>query len=359
MTGRIPACVFATCALALAAGVFKASRAQSPAPKAQSSVATSPTSYPDASITNGALTVHLYLPDAQRGFYRSTRFDWSGVIDRVEFADHQFYGKWFTRTDPPVRDFVYTDSDIVAGAQSSVVGPAEEFRTALGYAAAAPGGTFVKIGVGVLRKADAANYSPYANYEIVDAAAWTVDARQDSVTFRQRVNDEASGYGYEYEKTVRLVPGRADMVISHSLRNIGRLPIQTQQYNHNFLMIDGAAIGPDYSITVPFAIQTTRPPDAAQATIEGGTIHYAKPLAGQDRVTFNATGFGANASDYDIRVENRRMGAGVRIVGDRPLASLALWSIRSVLSMEPFVDVSTAPGATTTWALTYTYYTVK
>ena len=35
---------------------------------------------------------------------------------------------------------------------------------------------------------------------------------------------------------------------------------------------------------------------------------------------------------------------------------MSLWSIRSVISMEPFVDVSTGPGATTTWKFTYTYF---
>jgi hypothetical protein len=35
---------------------------------------------------------------------------------------------------------------------------------------------------------------------------------------------------------------------------------------------------------------------------------------------------------------------------------LSLWSIRSVISMEPYVDVSTEPGSTTSWTYTYTYF---
>ena len=69
-------------------------------------------------------------------------------------------------------------------------------------------------------------------------------------------------------------------------------------------------------------------------------------------------GFGDDARDYDIRVENRKTGAGLRITGDRPLTKLALWSIRSVVSMEPFVDVSTEPGGDTMWTYTYTHYVV-
>ncbi len=48
----------------------------------------------------------------------------------------------------------------------------------------------------------------------------------------------------------------------------------------------------------------------------------------------------------------------MRITGDRPLASETLWSIRSVLAMEPFIDVVAEPGKEFTWKYTYTYYTV-
>ena len=43
----------------------------------------------------------------------------------------------------------------------------------------------------------------------------------------------------------------------------------------------------------------------------------------------NIQGFGAEAKDYDIRIENRSLGAGVRITGDRPLSRVALWAIRA------------------------------
>ena len=39
--------------------------------------------YPSATITNGIVTVKLYLPDPQHGSYRGTRFDWSGIIQSL------------------------------------------------------------------------------------------------------------------------------------------------------------------------------------------------------------------------------------------------------------------------------------
>jgi hypothetical protein len=176
------------------------------------------------------------------------------------------------------------------------------------------------------------------------------------VEFIQEVTDSSSGYGYVYRKTVRLTPGKPELTIAHSLRNTGRLPLQTNQYNHNFLVLDRAPTGPDFRITVPFAVQTARPPDPTLAEIRGKEIVFLKTVQGEERVAIGIQGFGAEAKDYDVRVEHVKTGAGFRVTSDRPLAALSLWSIRSVISMEPYVDVSTEPGSTTSWTYTYTYF---
>src|ERR1700684_2120302 len=104
-------------------------------------------------ISNTSMQVTLYLPDAANGFYRGTRFDWSGVVGDLQYAGHSYYGPWFTKTDPDVSDFVYRGDDIVAGPCSAITGPVEEFGV-LGFEEAKAGGSFLKIGVGILRKPD-------------------------------------------------------------------------------------------------------------------------------------------------------------------------------------------------------------
>jgi hypothetical protein len=42
--------------------------------------------FPEATISNGQITAKIHLPDPRRGFYRSTRFDWSGMIASLEFT---------------------------------------------------------------------------------------------------------------------------------------------------------------------------------------------------------------------------------------------------------------------------------
>jgi hypothetical protein len=313
---------------------------------------------PQAEIRNRQIRAKLYLPDAQNGFYKSTRFDWSGVIGSLEFEGHSFYGPWFARVDPSVRDVAYQGSDIAVGLPTAMVGPVEEFQKPLGYDSAKPGGTFVKVGVGVLRRIDDTGYQFARPFELVDSGKWTVNKGDDFVTFTQEINAADLGYAYVYTKTVRLAPDKADMVMEHSLRNTGRLPIATNVYDHNFLVMDKMGPGPWYTITVPFEIKPARAPSADFAVIHGNQVAYLKPVENEDRVAFGLQGFGNDAKDFDVRIENSKAGAGVRIVGDRPLTNESVWSIRSVLAVEPFIDVAADPGKEFTWKYTYTYYSL-
>jgi hypothetical protein len=312
--------------------------------------------YPQAEISAGQIHATLYLPDAAKGYYRGTRFDWSGVVAALEFKGHNYYGPWFQRMDPKVYDFVYAGPDIVASTCSASVGPVEEFAP-LGYDEAKPGDTFIKIGVGALRKPRQAAYDAYYIYEIADAGQWTVRKGPGWIEFIQKISDP-SGYGYVYRKTVRLSKDKPEMILEHSLRNTGRRRIETSVYDHNFLVLDKQPPGPDFLVALPFAIRTDEPPDKNLAEIRGNQIVYLKALVEQDRVATPIQGFSSSPKDYDIRIENRSVGAGMRIRGDRPLSKMYFWSIRSVLSVEPFVAVTIEPGSEFTWKLSYDFYTL-
>ena len=137
-------------------------QAASPAPAA-----------PTATISNGRLRASISLPDPKTGYYRGTRFDWSGVISSLTWQGHEYLGQWFERYEPTIHD--------------AITGPVEEFLTgdgALGYAEAPAGGTFVRIGVGVLRKpAGETALQRFGRYEIVDPGTWrTTTPAKDRIT---------------------------------------------------------------------------------------------------------------------------------------------------------------------------------
>jgi len=313
--------------------------------------------FPMAEIANGEIRAQLYLPDAKEGFYRATRFDWSGVVYSLQYHGHEYYGRWFQATDPAVHDFVYKGADIVASPCTSITGPADEFAP-LGWDEAKPGGTFIKIGVGVLRKPGEGKYDNFHLYDIVDSGKWTVKASPASVEFTQEVTDSSSGYAYTYHKTVRLVSGKPEMVLEHSLGNTGTRAIRTRVYNHNFLVLDGQPTGPGLAITVPFRIETKRPPDKRLAEIRGNQIVYLRTLENGDVAATPLQGFSDSPDDNQIRIENERLGTGMRITGDRPLSSESLWSIRAVMAMEPFVSIDIEPAKEFSWKSTYDYYTL-
>ena len=300
---------------------------------------------PRAEISNGVIRAKLYLPDAQNGYYRGTRFDWSGVISSLEYQGHNYFGEWFEKFDPTVHDVDLTNG-VRAGTPSAITGPVEEFSTngkTLGYDEAPAGGTFIKIGVGVLRKPEEANYDHYNRYAVVDPGKWTVRRESDSIEFIQEVSGPF-GYAYRYSKTVRLSKGKPEMVLEHSLRNTGKRAIETAVYDHNFLVIDNQPTGPDFVVTLPFEL---RPAGAMKdlAEVSGKQLKYLRTLRDADVATTTLAGFGPSAQDYDITVENRKTGAGVRITGDQPLMRLAFWSIWTVVSPEPFIRMQIEPGA--------------
>jgi len=216
----------------------------------------------------------------------------------------------------------------------------------------------VKIGVGTLKRIDEKAYDAFRLYPIADHGKWSVQRNADSIEILQILRDEASGYAYEYRKTLRLAKGKSEMELVHSLKNIGKNAIDTQVYNHNFLVLDGKGPQAGTTVTLPFAVATGRKPNAELAAIEGNKVVYKKTLAGKDVVFFPITGFGDTASDHEIRVENSALKAGMSIRGDKPLKSVSLWSIRSNVSVEPFVAVSVAPGKEFQWTSSYRYYSI-
>ena len=311
---------------------------------------------PQAEIDNSLLNAKLYLPDAKHGYYQGTRFDWSGVIYSLEFEGHNYYGPWFNRTDPNIHDFIYDGPDIVAGPCSAITGPVDEFAP-LGWDEAEPGGVFIKVGIGALRKpADAAKYDNYKVYAIADPGKWSVKKYRDSIEFSQELS--AAGYHFLYRKTVRFIPGKPEMALEHSLKNLGTRAIHTNVYNHNFLTLDHHPPGPGLTVSVPFQIQSSHPPNQKLAEIRANHIVYLDTLNDRDVVATPMGGFTNTVGDHLIRIEDTRAGVGMKIQADRPLLRESLWSIRSVIAVEPFIEINVAPGAEFTWKSTYEYYTL-
>ena len=294
-----------------------------------------------ATLSNGIIQTVLYLPDTSQGYYRGTRFDWSGAFKRLDYKRHSYVEQWFDTYNPTTHD--------------AINGPVEEF-TPLGYADAKPGDVFVKPGVGVLRKADDKAYAFATPFAIVDYGKWTVKTQKDRIEFRHDIAD-AAGYGYRYTKTVRLSKGKPELVLEHSLKNTGQKPIETSVYNHNFFVIDKQPTGPQIAIRFPFAVKGEGKGFGSTINVQDNSLVYSRELAKREQVySAGLQGFGTSTSDYDIRIENLKTGAGVRATSDQPMEKLVFWACSTTSCPEPYIRLKAAPGQEIHWKIAYEFY---
>jgi hypothetical protein len=296
---------------------------------------------PQTEISNGIIHAKIYLPDSNNGYYRASRFDWSGVIPELSFRGHSYFGQWFEKYDPSIHD--------------AIMGPVDAFAP-LDFDSKKPGDSFVKIGVGILAKPNESPYSFSRSYTILDHGQWEIQKGDDRVEFIHKLNDKE--YSYEYNKTVKLIEGEPKMVIKHTLKNLGRKTIETEVYNHNFFVIDDQPIGPNFQVKFPFTLSTDDPINKDLAIISGNNIAFVNELKEKQYVFYGLKGFGDSYKDYDIRIENHKTKAGVRITSDRPLSKLAFWSSNKTLSPEPYTHIKIDPGEIFHWDIIYEFYTL-
>jgi len=291
--------------------------------------------FPQAEISAGQIRARLYLPDPENGYYRATRFDWAGVMPSLKYKDVEYFGQWFPRYDPKLHD--------------SIVGPVESFDP-IGFDKAKPGGTFLRIGVGLLRRPDEKPVNNFATYEIADGGKWTTRAARDHVELVHNLKDV-----YVYRKVVRLY--KDSLILEHSLKNTGKDPLETDVYNHDFYMIGGLPSGPAVTIQFPFE------PHARQdlkdmAAIHGKQLVYQRELVARESIFTEMDGFGAAPTDYDMRVENREAKAGVRQTSDRGISKLNFWSIRTTVCPEAYTHIRVEPGKEFHWKVVFSFYTL-
>lgn len=303
--------------------------------------------FPQAEITNGLIKAVIYLPDAQTGYYRGSRFDWSGVTARLEYKGHNYFDVWNPAPyNPRLND--------------AIMGPVQEFRTPLGYDS---GETFIKIGVGSLKKVHEPSYRFGATYDIVNPGKWTVRKKKDGISFTHELID-TSGYAYLYTKTVHFVKGKPVMVLQHSLKNTGKKSIETSVYNHNFFVIDNEPTGPNMKLSFPFEVKAEDKGNGSLrgfgtvAQIQGKSIVYTRTLNKGETVFSNGLmGFRSVPEDYNIVIENLKTGAGVKITSDAVIEKLVYWACPTTACPEPYVNLSAAPGREIKWKYTYEFFT--
>lgn len=294
---------------------------------------------PTARLTNGVLTAAVYLPDAENGYYRGSRFDWSGMISSVESDGHRFFGEWKPAPQPLATD--------------NVVGTAGEFgmESPLGYDEAAPGEFFYKIGVGKLLRPDAEPYAFHRPYAVTPLP-WKITRGDRWIKFTQRLPEE-NGWGYVYSKGITLHPRKPEFTIRHTLKNSGSKEILTDYYCHNFVVFDSRPLDPGTQVHLDFELWDSSPIREI-AIIEGKTIRLASPLP-EGKSLFRRFEIIPPGGGKTIVFENPETGTALRINSDTTPDKVVFYGIGKSVCIEPFIGIRLAPGEKLTWKDRYSF----
>ncbi len=301
--------------------------------------------YPAAELRSKLLKVRLYLPDASGGYYRGTRFDWSGLISRVEFNRHTFFSEFKSEHDPLNHD--------------DICGTAEEFGMITlppGFTDAKPGEAFVKIGIGILERPDDSAYTFWKRYKITQPGPWRIRRHPDNIRFSQSLRGPG-GWAYEYTKTITLSPDTPTLTIIRQLKNTGAKTIETDHYGHNFLQIDDVPAGRDYVLDFLFRPRFTED-SRTQGLVEldGHSLVFTGQAPPEKAIWVRFEGFDGTI-DNQITIRNRRTRGILRMATDRPLTRCVFYSSGGVLAPEPFVKFTIPPGEEREWKTSYSFQT--
>ena len=279
------------------------------------------------SIRKGRLVITLHEP--LDGFYRGTRFDRGGVFDSLEFNGLQMCGRWFDRYDPYAHD--------------AVCGPSEEFSP-IGYDLAPAGGTFIKPGVGLLRKSDSAPYDRFHLYEVADPGIWTVRQNDDSVLFEHVLEGV-----YIYRKEIALL-GEDSFRISHVLESCGE-PLLGDVYNHNFWTFGRMEVGPSRKVDFPFAPDGHWRAEYGSVALSASGVRFSRILGeGESVYMGDIHSKGEEGMPYRISLSEGKL--GVDIKGDVPVLRTVFWANHRVACPEPYNAFHTPCR----WTITYKLY---
>ncbi|HEY3378927.1 MAG TPA: hypothetical protein VGL77_15685 [Armatimonadota bacterium] len=294
--------------------------------------------YKTLTLTNGLVTATVPKPDVAKGYYRGQRFEQAGFITSLSYAGHSYL-----LPDKGPANPVSPDSS---------VGAPEEFFEAIAWADAKPGEPFIKVGVGLYEKPVQEEHTWYTEYWPLELFAWkTKQSARNVIAFTQTV-DGPRGWGYQYVKTLRLVPGKPMLRIEHRFTNTGKNTITAEQYNHNWVMLDKQPVNSGYTLTFPYT-PVPKKDVSKHITILPNQINVlsTEPMA----IPGLQEGAPAGTREHVIVVRNAHTPAAIRISGDFAPSNLTLFLNSEGVAVEPFVKFTIAPGETFTWTRQYEF----
>lgn len=315
-------------------------------------------------LRSNRLVVQIAPPGS---VYRGTRFDWTGFITQVTLDGvHTFCTSESLQTDR----------------STGGIGLCNEFgnEKPVGYADAKPGEAFPKLGIGLLQRPKAEQYSFMRKYNIIQAFPVSYNATPDMLSIQVDPID-CRGYAVRLKKTVMVKDNW--LQIYYELENTGNKTIDTHEYCHNFISIDRQILSPDYHLQLPYPIEMEKI-TASYRSMLPGIVRKIVPVVLIDKLIDSILKRGLRAvviegNDLSFRyppetwfylrtsgfsqsqgpqweIKLHSSGIGLREYDDFTPARVAVWGDKHVISAEVFIDILLKRGEVRTWQRRYEFF---
>jgi len=290
-------------------------------------------------LKSNSLKVAIDLPLEN---YKGSRFDWSGKISSIRFKDLPL---------TTIEDAGSKDVDFLGKGLYNEFG----ITSPVGFEEAPVGGWFHKIGVGLLKKQHK-EYLFHRNH-LIKPANFDITYKNQKIKIICK-SELINGYSYILKKEITV--SENSITINYSLHNTGEKKIITDEYVHNFMAINNALIGEDYTLKFPFQINSS---------LFDETVNSENKVEiGLDNVTFNKTPkkqffFSNLTGGKELQAEwiltNLKANVGIKEFGSFKTDKINLWGWKHVISPELFFKISIDPKETVEWSRKFDVFKIN
>ena len=290
-------------------------------------------------LKSNSLKVAIDLPLEN---YKGSRFDWSGKISSIRFKDLPL---------TTIEDTGSKDVDFLGKGLYNEFG----ITNPVGYNETPKGGWFHKIGVGLLKK----EHKQYLFHRkhVIRPANFDITYKNQKIIIICK-SELVNGYSYILKKEISI--SENSFTINYFLHNTGEKKIITDEYVHNFMAINNALIGKDYTLKFPFQIDST---------LFDETVNSENKVEiGSDNITFHETPkkqfffcnlTGGKELQAEWMLTNLKTGVGIKEIGNFKTNKINLWGWKHVISPELFFKISVGPKETVEWSRKFDVFKIN
>lgn len=223
---------------------------------------------------------------------------------------------------------------------------------------AAPGSLFPKIGVGLLyQRQEGGDYSIWKDYK-VEPYPVRAEFQKSSASFHQQITP-CLGVSAELIKCVSVQGNEVHVVTT--LQNTGMRRLELAEYQHNFLSLEGRAVGPGYRLDVPFAQGLPQIADSAYDAknptkrMSGFMEANGSSILWRRRMDGHGYHLDVPGSQLDVskgaywKLSHQASPVSVTEKLTFKPSRLVLWGIEHCICTEVYVPISVAPGQSQSW----------